>query len=115
MTNLEINATEMEGLARKLDGLDTQLSVRERALLSLVFRAAGATIGRSNSSRPAALGAFSPQFDTSDEDTLGPRPLREQFLDAFRPGDDSDADDGNPQKVGNLIVTLPPSKERESR
>jgi hypothetical protein len=114
MTNPEIDATEMEGLARKLDGLDTQLSARERALLSLVFQAAAATISQSQSSRPAALGAFSPQFDESDGDrTAGP--LRDQFLDAFRPGDDGDPDDGVPQKVGNLQVTLPPRRERESR
>jgi hypothetical protein len=114
MTNLEINATEMEGLARKLDGLDTQLSARERGLLALVFQAAAATIGQARSSKPLALAAFSPTFEPSDKDSSGT--LSDKFLDTFRPGDDTDpVDDGGPHKVGNLQVTLPPRRESESR
>ncbi len=72
MTERQFTRREIEGLADKLDPIQSQLTERERELLLAIFSAARDGV------RPAPAGAPETAAATAD--------LREQLLNAFIPG-----------------------------
>ncbi len=78
---ITMSLDDVNALADKLDGLDTQLSADEQALLLAVFQVAGAAV-QAQSAEVEGFGLGGPSFGFAPSRA----PLSEGFRNAFSPG-----------------------------
>lgn len=98
MPEYPVTQSDVQTLGDKIGGLEQQLSDQEKALLSGVFALATESISTGSSSVVARGGGKDTPIEVGVEGDLPP--LRDQFVNAFTPGEVADAGGAAAIKVG---------------